>query len=580
MRASSIFLASVFILAVALAGCTSQQQPGGFCGDGLCSIEERNSCNIDCRPIVAGGEQPQQGGQQGTSTQDWLEQVREERQNNPPESVPDYQPVEPDPSTPGTAVAQNIQSVLPEIGFRVANRFNLLAIGENVSGVMGTLTSAQLRYILRGGRLTSNSQAFGPRASYYDQFLTLRSGRVVFGYDDDTDRASTYLEYEEGDPIVEYYIRMNGGIFKFFEGQAINFLGQRYELTAVDPTSILLTGIDAPDTIILRNGHGAIVNGEDFGSGSMGVEYNESFMKITVLARDDIKLLPGMVLTDKVKRAQMLTNRIDLTYDGLTASPAINLQVKKGGNDYKLIVPNNLGQNYSIPVAQLNPIRPGNNDGNFFYKEVSSKDNYSITKKDYFIISNNRVDGGITTLLRLNEVNYDDEILSFTDPALEKFYVTFSGTPGDGASGDLLVYGVHHKVYVGKGGMISVDQDGNGAINGASIPIVAGGNSIIKVSEENRSVALRLIIPAKYKENSNKDLETLIYIRNDGVSIPEESLSLEYDQVKKTLVGISDFGTIFVIKREVDSHDQSGLDLLINQPLVQRFAEVILKAYE
>jgi hypothetical protein len=49
---------------------------------------------------------------------------------------------------------------------------------------------------------------------------------------------------------------------------------------------------------------------------------------------------------------------------------------------------------------------------------------------------------------------------------------------------------------------------------------------------------------------------------------------------KEVLLGMTDYGALFILKGEVDEDEQSGEDLTIQHPIVQRFADVIIKAYE
>ncbi|MBN1792642.1 hypothetical protein JW826_03075 [Candidatus Woesearchaeota archaeon] len=564
-----------------LSGCEYRTQ--GYidsvpqiCGDGLCTREERTSCTVDCSNQVNSDQKPVE--------LNWIEQKQIERREGIPTGAEDdpekYDPVTPDPSTPTTGYGP-IEQPLPEIGFLVASRYNLLSIGENMSAVMGTLTGASLREILQGGRLQTVTEAFGPKATFYEQHIRLRSGWVGFGFDEESETISSYLEYLEGDPILEYVLVMNCGILKFFEGEIIHFLGHDYVLAHVSNATMTLEGLTTGDSILLRNGHSAMVNGEEIPTNVLNVTFDYDKITVIVSAPEDIKMLPGQSLTDFLRRRVMLTNRIDLSYEGLTSGPASTIYVKRMGDDYKLFFQNNLGTNYSVPISRKNPFRSGNNEYGFIYQEGNGWNDYNIGKKDYFLINNRREDGGITTLLRLVDVEPENNLIQFQDPALETFQVYFGGTAGfQNATGDLMVYGVNHKVYVGPNKTISVDLNGDGAINRASIPIVSIGNSVVRLSETSDNITLRHVTLGRFRENSRSDLETRIVIDNGGIRVPEDSLGMDYDTKAKALVGMTDYGTLFVLQKDVEIEMQRGQELVINQPLSQRFANVILKAYE
>jgi hypothetical protein len=372
---------------------------------------------------------------------------------------------------------------------------------------------------------------------------------------------------------------LNTGILKFFQEEKISFLGHDYFIVQVTNQTILLEGIDNKDSILLRNGHAAIVNGEEVSDEVLNVTFGYEYIKVIVQSPDDFTLLPGERLTDNIKRRLLLTNRLDLKYNGMTEVPGTNTQIRKSTDNYKLNFQNNIDKNYTIPLARTNPFILGNEDYRFHFQEANNNLDFIIGKDDYFIISNNKEIGGITTLLRLRDVDYEDELIAFEDPSSEKFYVKFDGTPGKNAYADLLVYGVNHKVYVGTEERVSIDMNGDGAINKANLPLILKGNSIMRMNLENNSLKIQFITPGSMREDKRTDLATTIILKEE-ILIPESSLNLEEDDARDQLAGMTDYGTIFIIKKDIDEDDQSGRELTINQPITQRFAEVILQAYE
>jgi hypothetical protein len=579
-----ILIITVALICLLIAGCDYNVDPrppaNNYCGDGYCGQSETVSCPADCPPDTT-----------RPTELNWIEQKINERKNdsqngNNPNNIQDENTSYHNYGSINNSAAQApifpfpIETALPEKDFIVASRYNFLAIGENISGVVGTLTGTQLPLTLAGGTLQSNTEAFGPRSAYYQQKLNLRSGRVVFGYDEDKDIVSTFLEYKEGDPVWEYVLVLNWGIMKFFQDEKIGFLGHEYALSEITNQTMLLTSIDGKDSILLRNGHSAVVDGLEIPPNILNVSFTKQYIKVIVQAPKDLRLLPGEPLTRYVPRNELLTNRLDLEYAGLSSSPSIDITLRKMSTDYKLNFQNNLGYNYSIPIARLNPFLVGNGLYKFHFKEPNSANDYIIGKKDYLIVSNKRDIGGITTLLRLISVNYADQLVEFQDPALEEYYVKFEGEVGKSAFADMKIYGINHRVYVGNGSRISVDMNGDGAVNAATVPIITAGNGMIKASQAANSIDLDFIVPATLRENNRNDLHTKITISGNGVSIAPGDLEMQYDNVREQLVGMTDFGTLFMINKNVDIHGQAGDNLIINQPITQRFAEVVLKAYE
>jgi len=570
----------LFCLALLISSCkTPAEEPPliyeSVCGDGVCSADELGVCDVDCDLTIE---------QEPTirTSADVLEELRSRIRNyTVEERLNQTSPVARDDDK---VLVESFTSYLPEKGFRVASRYNLLSIGENLSDTIFILNKFHLREILRSGRLSSNTEAFGPRAAVYEQFLRLRAGRVVFGFDEDEEVISTYLLFREGEPILDYLLELYNGIFKFFEGETIHFLGHDYIIEEVTNNSMRFVGVTTPDELLFRDKHGVWVNNGisnvRIPNDVLNVTFTQDYLRIILVAQDDTRILPGTGLRSYLTQPEaLLTNRLDLTYDGLTEAPIFDIKFDKRSDKYRLSFTTNKNRSYNIPFAYLNPVKMGDNDNNFVYKEGEDKSDYVIRKKDYFIINNNREFNGLTNILRLLSVK--DNLILFEDPALEKFYVYYEGTPGVNASADLIVDNVLHKVYVGGNDSINVDLDGNGRIRGDSVPIVTAGNGIIRInSVDNDKINISLITPRQMREHENSDLEINIIIDSNRLILDKNDVELIKDTVSDSLVGMTDYGVLFVLRKNIDEHEQSGEDLLIKYPMIQRFADVIVKAYE
>ena len=82
------------------------------------------------------------------------------------------------------------------------------------------------------------------------------------------------------------------------------------------------------------------------------------------------------------------------------------------------------------------------------------------------------------------------------------------------------------------------------------------------------------------RENSKSDLKVNLTITKDGLIIDKNSLKLVEDPKTNVLIGMTDYGTLFFLEKNVNENMQLGDDLIINYPIAQRFADVIVKAYE
>jgi hypothetical protein len=477
---------------------------------------------------------------------------------------------------------ESFTTYMPEKGFRVASRNNLLSIGENISKVMCTLSGAQLREILKGGSLKSNTMAFGPRAASYQQFLKLRAGKVVFGLDAEKDFITTYLLFKEGEPIFDYVLEIHGGIFKFFEGETINFLGHEYIIEEVTNTSMHLVGISTPDSIVFRNQRGAFVNNKAISEDVLNVTFKQDYLRIIINSPEELKILPGTSLMYYLPDPSiLLTNRIDLGYEGLSQVPDYVIRFNRVSQKYRLSFVTNKNMSYTVPLAYLNPFKTGDDENNFIFKEGKNTSDYVIKDNDWFVVTNNQRYKGLTNILRLLSVDEKNHLITFQDPALEKFLIYFKGTPGINATGDLIIDRVIHKVYVGKNDDIAVDLDGNGRISNDVAPIVTAGSGIIMINNATpEMISLAFIIPKEMRENNNSDLKINLSITENGIIIDNNTLGVIQDPETNVLIGMSEYGALFFLEENVNKRMQLGDDLVINYPIAQRFADVILKAYE
>jgi hypothetical protein len=424
--------------------------------------------------------------------------------------------------------------------------------------------------------------AFGPRAAGYEQSLKLKSGKVVFGVDAEKDFVTTYLLFEEEEPIFDYVLELKGGIFKLFEGETMHFLGHDYVIEEVTNTTLALVGVTTPDTIIFRDKRQTFVNSKTIDEDVLNVTFKQDYLRIIINAPDELKILPGKNLKEYLPNPSiLLTNRIDLSYEGLTDVPTYIIRFRKSNEKYKLSFTTNKNMTYTVPLASLDPFKTGDDEVSFVFKEGKNTSDYVIKDNDWFVVTNNKKYNGLTNILKLLNVDEKNHLITFQDPALERFLIYFKGTPGVNATGELIIDKVVHKVYVGKNDDITVDLDGNGRVSRDIAPIVTAGNGIIMINNATNSmINISLITPKEMRENSNSDLKVSIIVNEDGIIIDKNSLKLIEDPETNVLVGMTDYGSLFFLEENVNERMQLGDDLIINYPIAQRFADVIVKAYE
>jgi hypothetical protein len=416
----------------------------------------------------------------------------------------------------------------------------------------------------------------------YQQFLKLRAGKVLFGLDAEEEFITTYILFNEEEPIFDYVLELNGGIFKFFEGEQIHFLGHDYVIEEVTNTTMQLVGVTTPDTIILRNQRGVFVNDKTISEDVLNITFKQDYLRIIINAPDELKILPGTSLRNYLlDQSILLTNRLDLEYEGLTDAPTYNIRLRKTNEKYKLSFTTNKNLTYTVPLINLNPFKTGDDEVSFVFKEGKNNSDYVIKDNDWFVVTNNKEYNGLTNVIKLLSIDEKNHLITFQDPALEKFLIYFKGTPGINATGELIIDRVVHKVYVGKNNDIAVDLDGNGRISRDIAPIVTAGNGIIMINNATpEGISISIITPKEMRENSKSDLKVNLTITKDGLIIDKSSLKLVEDPDTNVLIGMTDYGTLFFLEKNVNENMQLGDDLIINYPIAQRFADVIVKAYE
>ncbi|HJX06250.1 MAG TPA: hypothetical protein VJ461_06080, partial [Candidatus Nanoarchaeia archaeon] len=349
-------IAALFTLSLFLSSCKpeEQQQPVVYpevCGDWVCSANELVTCDIDCNLNIEA--EPTIQTPAGV-----LEDLRSRIRNY--SDAERMKQVNPFVVGDEKILVESFTSYLPKTGFRVASRYNLLSIGENVSDVIGVLNAFHLKEVLRGGVLRSSTEAFGPRVANYAQFLKLRTGMVVFGYEEESELVTTYLLFKEGEPILEYSLEMQGGIFKFFENQKIQFLGHEYFIEEVTNSSMKLLGVSTPDTLLFRNQHGVWINDKPVSEEILNVSFGKDYLRIALLADEDIRIIPGTGLRSYLDKPEvLLTNRLDIDYEGLTEVPTFDIKFDKTSERYKLGFVSQGNLSYNIPLSYLSPFKTG-----------------------------------------------------------------------------------------------------------------------------------------------------------------------------------------------------------------------------
>ena len=228
-----------------------------------------------------------------------------------------------------------------------------------------------------------------------------------------------------------------------------------------------------------------------------------NYIKYKVLADDDIYVPAGKGLKEFLTENSMLTDTWDIKYAGLmnTGIAPIKLNAKSD-HSYELDFANVNGDKYTFPFItnENDAYKYGDDDDDFIFAEMNngntdavnlSLDNStSISDNDYFLLSDRATstseDKAVSSVLRYQSISTGDSTLTFKDLTGDTIVVSYSGTVGAGATGELIVAGATHDFYIGAASAtatedyaLSIDLDASGAVGTNELKLVAQGGAIL-----------------------------------------------------------------------------------------------------
>lgn len=170
------------------------------------------------------------------------------------------------------------------------------------------------------------------------------------------------------------------------------------------------------------------------------------------------------------KPEALISESLDLKYEGLEEVPTTDVVFDSHGDDqYEMTFTNINGQEYTFPLVSNDggTWKLGDEDYNLVFVEGGDATDYTIARRDYFIVSNVRDDRykSITNVLRYEDYDSSSRTLEFEDLASGTTHkVTVTASPG--STGSLLVGGHSYSVYVNESTAreptIGIDLDASG----------------------------------------------------------------------------------------------------------------------
>jgi hypothetical protein len=276
-----------------------------------------------------------------------------------------------------------------------------------------------------------------------------------------------------------------------------------------------------------------------------------------------------------------------------------------GDESYDFSFVNLDGDEYTLPLvtAETASAMYGDDDDVFWFEEAvtvanalgGNASNTTIADNDYFIVSDRATssteDKAITNVLRYQSISTGDSTVTFQDLNGGDIVVSYTGTLGTSATGELIVAGASHDFFIGTDEELAMDLNGDGTVTaGQQVFAVTMGGGIVDFGDQSTAgVAadsnLSIWTPASQFDevghgaeqsnvsltfdlaNDEVDLDVTLAGAGDFVDDPQDD---DYQR------GYTDYGVFF------EEYNPSGSDeaneLTISYPEAQRYAQVFVTA--
>ena len=349
-----------------------------------------------------------------------------------------------------------------------------------------------------------------------------------------------------------------------------------------------------------------------------------NYIKYKAQAADEYWIPAGSGLKEFLDEPEaMLTDTWDVLYAGLMDTGVTTIKIDAvADHSYDFEFENVNGDLYDFPLLtnKDGTYKYGDDDDDLIFEEpvygnatcgltcdgTHGWDNETfISDDDYFVVSDGATslttDTRVTSIMRYKSISTGDNTVTFQDLAGDTIVVSYTGTPGAGASGELIVAGKSHTFYIGNESAtasedyaLTMDLDGDGTINSTKVYLVARGGGIIDLGDlsfnattanpqaaSEASTVINISTPTdNFDESSDTGTNWLAIQINEttgnevDLSVTEPNL-YEWHEDEDYDLGMTTYGVF--IKQYNPSGDEAD-EVTIEYPLVQRGAQVFVTA--
>ncbi len=465
-----------------------------------------------------------------------------------------------------------------------------LGLGEFLGNKITAVGEAQL-----SGLQSGTVHGKDVRTSYVQNIRFRENGlfngcHVEFGKDE-SNKVSDFLQCD--DDVFKYSVEFSPGLRSVVDGSSLPEIEEETLMLLGDSYSIVDTDVNtALDRISLRlfGGFGSIefkdnnygddlfqdggleVNGRSVGA-RVRIKASETGNKLSIFSIQYIlkanavrggvvQVLPLHCTREFLQYPLgLLSPNFDICYKGLKGEVAVpsgeisanEVHVKALGDDeYVMIARNIMGQQYSVPLAQL-PGMYGIKGRNFHFVEAAAPGAPNINLDDYFLVNSKNDVQGVSHVLRYDQI--ENSNVYFEDLATSKQRsATFDIATGEGR---LLMSEGTYRFVVGAGNSLAMDQTNDGNINGGEARFVFPGGSR---ADFGPGFTVTIITPQKLFDEPAGDENTVFNVlfgANIDLNVPSPqgavfALQSESGGVKK---GMTRYGIQFIWEQESESDD-------------------------
>lgn len=298
----------------------------------------------------------------------------------------------------------------------------------------------------------------------------------------------------------------------------------------------------------------------------------------------------------------MLGANWDILYAGLMKTGTTEIKFKPSGDKaYNLEFVNNRGQKYTVPLLEdsASNFFWGDEDNRLLFTEPLGEGNYSIAKKDYFVVSDKEAgnEKAVTSVLKYKSISTSGNTITVEEVGVGDQKYDYDGdTEAGTATGTMNIAGKDHQFWIGTEAAdypISVDLDGAGGVDGDNVDFVFKGEGYIDTAglqtfvnetvdeADEAGVVFPLTTPkTKFDTDPGVDETTDITVTGTAGAVEAVGLTvagtIDDPNADEWSYGMTDYGAYLKLNDPTNADEADTLT--IEYPLSQRGAQVFVTA--